>query len=158
MLVVVRVRPLAGVRFRDCHIEFTGDTLKMPISDDLMGGSTLEVSQDIGRVGRAGVVNGLSGTLKCFWFLGGPSNYSIFSNLFWKRCDGTYFWQGLKSPTGLVFLVVWLPVFDKASDSSVKPLSQNRGYKGEHVCRNNNLHGFAWGDDIPFEKLRSIMI
>ena len=22
---------------RDCHIEFTGDTLKMPISDDLMG-------------------------------------------------------------------------------------------------------------------------
>jgi hypothetical protein len=25
------------VASRDCHIEFTGDTLKMPISDDLMG-------------------------------------------------------------------------------------------------------------------------
>ena len=39
----IRRRPLASFKTRrDCHIEFTGDTLKMPISDDLMGWGTRE--------------------------------------------------------------------------------------------------------------------
>ena len=27
----------SGIDNRDCHVEFTGDTMKMPISQDLMG-------------------------------------------------------------------------------------------------------------------------